>query len=140
MQTLQSLWRSPLVRVGVLVATLALALILTTQPGANPLVRGFKSLFTASVWRGVVGHTGLMFGLTLAIFFGLTMRLHWRFALLLTIGSVLVIGTLTEMYQNGVVGRDYSLADLLSNWLGVFMAATLILLIIAWRLPQKATA
>ncbi len=140
MQTLRSLSNSLPIRLAGLAAMLTLVLILTTQPGANPLVRGFRNLFTASVWRGVVGHTGLMFGLMIALYFGLALRLRWQVAFILSVGSGLVVGTLTELYQQGVAGRDYSLADLLSNWLGVFMAATLILFIVAWRLSPKETA
>ncbi|MBI5666826.1 MAG: VanZ family protein [Chloroflexi bacterium] len=96
-------------------------LTLTTQTDRVPVVHLMIALIGRTELGATIGHAAL-FGLLTAIAYA-ALRLPRRNALLLAMGLALALGTATEFYQQVVAGRTASLADLLANWLGVFVVA-----------------
>jgi hypothetical protein len=109
------------------------ALILTTQTDQVPIVNLMVSTIGSTEVGATLGHAGLFGVLTAVGYLALTVRLPHRRALLLTMTLVLFIATSTELFQVQVTGRSSSLADLLANWLGVFIVS----FVIAFFLTKK---
>jgi hypothetical protein len=109
------------------------ALVLTTQTDQVPLVHLMVATIGSTEFGATLGHAGLFGILTAVAYLALTIRLPRRCALLLTVGLVLSLATVTELFQVQVTGRSSSLADLLANWLGVFIVS----FVIAIFLPKK---
>ena len=99
-----------------------LVLLLTTLPGDSPLVRRLTWLIGDTELSGVIGHMSLFLLLTSLVWVALRQGFRSRSALLLAMALTLLLGTSTELFQWFVAGRTSSLADLLANWLGVFVA------------------
>lgn len=99
-----------------------LVLLLTTLPGDTRLIRTLSGLLGGTELSGAVGHMGLFLLLTALVWVALRQWLRARTALLVTMAFALLLGMSTELFQWFVAGRDASLADLLANWLGVFVA------------------
>lgn len=100
---------------------------LTTQTDSVPVVHVMIALIGRTELGATVGHASLFGLLTAVAYAALALRLPRRYALLLAMGLALTLGTATEFYQQVVAGRTASLADLLANWLGVFVVAFLVL-------------
>ncbi|MBI1277329.1 MAG: hypothetical protein GC179_04295 [Anaerolineaceae bacterium] len=108
-------------RLLVLVAWGALAIILTTQSDRLPLVHLMTSTIGSTEFGDALGHAGLFGVLTFAVYMALAICLKREWALPLTMGIVLALGGLTELSQFGVWHRAPSISDLLANSLGVFI-------------------
>ncbi len=100
-------------------------LLLTTLPGHVPPVSIVSHWFGGTEFSSVVGHICMFSLLTLLVWQALCQWFRWRLALLMTMSAVLMLGTTTELFQWFVVGRMSTLADLLANWLGVFVGGFL---------------
>lgn len=96
-------------------------IILTTQPTQLPLIYYTKALTGGTAFGAAVGHAGLFAVLTAVTYFTFALRLPLKAAIAWSMGIVLLCGTMTELFQLTVPSRGYDLADLLANWLGVFM-------------------
>lgn len=103
-----------------------LAVYITTQPGDHPMVELINRLLFRSDLLATVGHGALFAVMTLTGYLGLRTWFPSPAALGLAMLAALLAGTGTEGYQLLVAGRDASLSDLLANWLGVFVAATVV--------------
>ncbi len=108
-------------RLLVLTAWGILAIILTTQSDRVPIVHLMTSTIGNSEIGDALGHAGLFGVLTFALYTALATRLKRECSLLLAMGSVLLLGGITELSQFGVLGRAPSVSDLLANSLGVFV-------------------
>lgn len=102
------------------------AVILTTQTDQIPVVALMVSTIGSSEVGATIGHAGLFGTLTLLSYLALATFIRRHVALLLTLIVVLLLATITELFQTVVSGRSSSLADLLANWLGVFMVGFII--------------
>jgi len=103
-----------------MVLWVAVVLALTLLPGRGALMRMIAQFFGRSEWHGTLGHMALMASLVAVLFIGMSQMIIPRYALLLSVALVFVIGTLTEIAQGDVYGRSRTLADLLGNWVGTF--------------------
>jgi VanZ family protein len=108
-------------RLLVLLAWGALAIILTTQSDRLPLVHLMTSTICSTEFGDAFGHAGLFGVLTFAVYMALAIRLKREWALPLAMTAVLLLGGITEISQFGVLHRAPSISDLLANSLGVFV-------------------
>jgi VanZ family protein len=108
-------------RLIVLLAWGALAIILTTQSDRLPLVHLMTTTIGSTEFGDAFGHAGLFGVLTFVVYMVLALRLKREWALPLAMLSVLSLGGLTELSQFGVFQRSPSISDLLANSLGVFV-------------------
>ncbi|GAB5494417.1 MAG: hypothetical protein Phog2KO_46320 [Phototrophicaceae bacterium] len=113
---------------------LGLVLALTMLPGRGGLMRQIALFFGQSDLHGAIGHMALMASLVFVLFIGLVRIIPYKYALLLSVTAVFVIGTSTEIYQSGVYGRASTLTDLLANWVGAFSVGYMLSL---WQKPRK---
>jgi VanZ family protein len=105
----------------ILLAWASFALVLTTQTDQVPIVHLMVSTIGSTEFGATIGHAGLFGMLTVVGFLALSTLLPRKPALLLSMSLVLLIATSTELFQTVVAGRSSSLADLLANWLGIFI-------------------
>jgi hypothetical protein len=97
----------------------AFAVLMTTLPGYNPLVRDASLLIGGSDATDAVGHV-VLFGLLTAVWYSALRRSTADHrALLFAAALVLTIGALTEFYQRLVPDRGSNFIDLGANALGV---------------------
>jgi len=116
-------WKTwPLLRWLSMAAWGALVLLLTTLPGNALPVKTLTWLMGGTEFSGVIGHLTLFLLLTTLVWVALRQWFRSRTALLLALMFALLLGTSTELFQWFVAGRTSSLADLLTNWLGAFIA------------------
>ena len=97
-------------------------LLLTTLPGDTPVVKTLMRLLGNTEFGAVMGHMGLFTLLTILLYTALCQWLRVHVALLVAMCFVLLLGTTTELFQWFVDGRNTTIADLMANWLGVFIA------------------
>ena len=111
-----------------------LVILLTTSPGWNPIIRRVTRLTHGYAPAEALGHL-LLFGILGLLVYAM-LRRWWSYhvALPVMVLGTLFLGTLTEGLQYFTPGRAATLSDLLANWLGVFMAATVMSYL---RRPQK---
>jgi hypothetical protein len=102
------------------------ALVLTTQSDRVPLVHLMTATIGSTDIGDSIGHAGLFGMLAAIVYLVLSLRLTTQPAILLAMVLALFIGTSTELYQLFVTDRATSLSDILSNWLGVFIAGFII--------------
>jgi VanZ family protein len=114
-------WR--VLRPIILLVWAVFALILTTQTDQIPVVALMVSTIGSSEIGATIGHAGLFGTLTLLCYLALGTLMRQHTALLLASAAVLIIATVTELFQAAVSGRSSSLSDLLANWLGVFIVS-----------------
>jgi VanZ family protein len=103
-----------------------LVMLLTTLPGETPLVQTLTQLIGGTEFSSVMGHMMLFLLLTVLLYMALQQWVAARYAVLVAMLFVLMLGTTTEFFQWFVTGRDSTIADLIANWLGVFVAGFLI--------------
>jgi hypothetical protein len=116
-------WKTwPLLRWLSMAAWATLVLLLTTLPGDTTLVKSLSWLIGGTELSGVIGHMALFLLLTALVWVALRQWFRARTAVLLAMAFTLLLGTSTELLQWFVAGRTLSLADLLANWLGAFVA------------------
>lgn len=101
-------------------------LLLTTLPGNVPLVKVLSDFIGGTESASMVGHVGLFSILTLLTCRALMQWFSPRYAVPIAMMGVLLLGTTTEFFQWFVLGRTSELADLFSNWLGVFVVGFLV--------------
>lgn len=102
------------------------AVALTTQSHRVPLVGLMADTIGGTAGGAAFGHATLFGVMTAVLYLLLALWLPRRYALALALGAALLVGTGTEFFQILVADRDASLADLLANWLGVFVIAFMI--------------
>lgn len=126
-------WRWPL-----MIGWLLVAVILTTQSSRLPFVGLITQTIGSTEFGATLGH-GALFGLlTGFLYLALKNQLRRTWALPLAMAVSLALGTITELFQRRVAGRDSALADLLANWLGVFTVAFVIVYL--WELRRSRPA
>jgi hypothetical protein len=114
------------IRLSLLLAWGTFVVMMTTQSDQVSFVHLVIGIFGNSGFTSTIGHAGLFAILTSALYIVLAQQLTSTHALWLAMLIILLLATGTELSQIGVSGRDASLADLLANWLGVFMIGFLI--------------
>jgi hypothetical protein len=112
----------------------AFAVVLTTQSARMPLIQLMRATIASTEVGATIGHVGLFAILTAVGCLGVARWLPGLHGLLVVMLLALVLSTATELYQLVLADRDASLADLLANWLGVFVVG---FGIAAWRLASK---
>jgi hypothetical protein len=116
----------PIARWLILIAFGGAVILLTTVSGRFIVLRLYQRVVGETAVGDAILH-GALFGLLTAIlYWALRRRLSfaWAFGLALLIG--LTLSALTEISQAWTPGRTMALSDLLANWLGVFVAATVV--------------
>lgn len=117
----------PAVRWLLVIAFGGAVVLLTTASGR---------FFVLQVYQRVVGFAPITDALLHGVLFGaLTALLHWVLrrrlnfgrSFLLALGVGLFVSAVTEISQDWTPGRTLALSDFLANWLGVFVAATIVL-------------
>ncbi len=113
----------------ILLICMTVVIALTTLPATIPAIHEMKdlsSLFGHPDITDALGHGSLYGILTGVIFWALRKRLGFTGAFWTALGTALLLGLSTELFQHFSPGRTMQLSDLLGNWLGAMTAAALI--------------
>jgi VanZ family protein len=86
-----------------------------------PLIQLMRATIASTEVGATIGHVGLFAILTAVGCLGVARWLPGLHGLLVVMLLALLLSTATELYQLVLADRDASLADLLANWLGVFV-------------------
>jgi hypothetical protein len=114
----------PVVRWLILLSFGAVVIFLTTVSGQFSVLRLYQRVVGETAVGDAILHGGLFALLTALSYWALRRRLNFGLALALAVGGGLIVSALTEWSQAATPGRTMTLSDLLTNWLGVFVAAT----------------
>jgi FtsH-binding integral membrane protein len=116
----------PMVRWLILLAFGAGVVFLTTVSGRFILLRLYQRVVGETAVGDAILH-GTLFALLTALgYWALRRRLSFGRAFILAVVVGLILSAITEFSQSGTPGRTMTLSDLLANWLGVFVTATLV--------------
>jgi hypothetical protein len=110
----------------VLLACLALVVALTTLPSGFLLLSTLKNLAIIPGHPNAgdaIGHASILTGV---IYWALRGRVRFSWAFGIALGTALLLGLGTELFQHFSPGRTMQLSDLLGNWLGAMIVAALI--------------
>jgi VanZ family protein len=113
----------------VLLACLTLVVGLTTLPSGFLLLSALKNIAIIPGHPNAgdaVGHASLYGILTGVIYWTLRRRVRFTWAFGIALGTALLLGLATELFQHFSPGRTMQLSDLLGNWLGAMTVAALI--------------
>jgi VanZ family protein len=117
---------SPLPRWLILLLWGIAVILLTTLPKTFPGIRAITRLLGGNDVNDAIVHSLLFASLTLVVYWALRPRLRFALAFWLAVGLVLTLSTATEFMQRYAAGRTVSLSDLLANWVGVLVVATVV--------------
>ncbi len=116
----------PVVRWLILLAFGGVVILLTTVSGRFIVLRLYQRVVGETAVGDAILHGALFGALTAIGYWTLRHRLSFGRAFALAVVVGLALSTLTEISQGATPGRTIALSDLLANWLGVFVAATVV--------------
>lgn len=122
---LERCWNSFGLRLLIVAVMTLFTVYIMAMPGGTPAVDELSELLGGTRYTDAVGH-GLGFAAVAAVWYWmLSALLPARAALIATCAVVLMLGALTEFGQFVVPDRGVSKLDLLANWSGALLGATL---------------